>query len=87
MPSTELDPRTIPRPQEAARLQRLGGRVAAPAGSGKVAAEQYVRPAVPKLTIVMLICGTRGDVQPFIALGLKLKVRLCSGHQRPGKLT
>ena len=86
MPSAELDPQTIPRPQEAAQLQRLGGRVAAP-GSGALAADQYVRPAVPKLTIVMLICGTRGDVQPFIALGLKLKVRTCKEHQRPGKFS
>jgi len=41
------------------------------------------RPPVPPLTVVMLVAGTRGDVQPFIALGLKLKeyghrVRLAS---------
>lgn len=30
---------------------------------------------VPPLAVVMLVCGTRGDVQPFIALGLKLKAR------------
>lgn len=29
---------------------------------------------VPPLSIVMMVCGTRGDVQPFIALGVKLKV-------------
>ena len=33
------------------------------------------RPPVPKLAICIMIAGTRGDVQPFIALGLKLKVR------------
>ena len=32
------------------------------------------RPPVPKLAIVLMCAGTRGDVQPFIALGLKLKV-------------
>jgi len=33
------------------------------------------RPPVPKLAICIMIAGTRGDVQPFIALGIKLKVR------------
>lgn len=37
---------------------------------------------IPPLKIVMLIVGTRGDVQPFIAIGKKLQVislptRLC----------
>lgn len=30
---------------------------------------------IPPLNICMLIVGTRGDVQPFIAIGKKLKVR------------
>lgn len=30
--------------------------------------------AVPKLAIVLMCAGTRGDVQPFIALGLELQV-------------
>jgi len=29
---------------------------------------------IPPLRIVMLIVGTRGDVQPFIAIGKKLQV-------------
>ncbi|KAK9830159.1 hypothetical protein WJX72_010056 [[Myrmecia] bisecta] len=41
------------------------------------------RPPVPPLRIVIMIAGTRGDVQPFIALGLQLqeyghRVRLAS---------
>lgn len=51
---------------------------------------------IPQLAIVMLVCGTRGDVQPFIALGRALaaaghRVRLashacyrCGGHGRVG---
>lgn len=31
---------------------------------------------IPPLQIVMLIVGTRGDVQPFIAIGKKLQVLL-----------
>lgn len=30
---------------------------------------------LPPLQIVMLIVGTRGDVQPFIAIGKRLQVR------------
>jgi hypothetical protein len=33
------------------------------------------RPPVPKLAICIMVAGTRGDVQPFIALGLGLKAR------------
>jgi hypothetical protein len=33
------------------------------------------RPPVPKLAICIMIAGTRGDVQPFISLGLQLKAR------------
>ena len=31
---------------------------------------------IPPLQIVMLIVGTRGDVQPFIAIGKKLQVEI-----------
>lgn len=31
---------------------------------------------IPPLQIVMLIVGTRGDVQPFIAIGKKLQIWL-----------
>lgn len=31
---------------------------------------------IPPLQIVMLIVGTRGDVQPFIAIGKRLQVRI-----------
>lgn len=31
------------------------------------------RADVPPLAIAMLVCGTRGDVQPFLALALGLK--------------
>lgn len=33
---------------------------------------------IPPLQIVILIVGTRGDVQPFIAIGKKLQVRIMS---------
>lgn len=32
---------------------------------------------IPPLKIVMLIVGTRGDVQPFIAIGKRLQVSVC----------
>lgn len=32
---------------------------------------------VPPLQIVMLIVGTRGDVQPFVAIGKRLQVCFC----------
>lgn len=32
---------------------------------------------IPPLQIVMLIVGTRGDVQPFIAIGKRLQVLRC----------
>lgn len=31
-------------------------------------------PVIPPLQIVMLIVGTRGDVQPFVAIGKRLQV-------------
>ena len=40
----------------------------------KADTENKPRPAVPKLRIVIMVAGTRGDVQPFIALGLRLQV-------------
>lgn len=45
--------------------------------------EMAQRPPVPKMSICIMVAGTRGDVQPFIALGLGLKayghrVRLAS---------
>ena len=40
--------------------------------------ETKLRPTVPNLRIVIMVAGTRGDVQPFIALGLRLQV---SGSQ------
>lgn len=33
---------------------------------------------IPPLQIVMLIVGTRGDVQPFIAIGKRLQVVILS---------
>lgn len=35
---------------------------------------------IPPLQIVMLIVGTRGDVQPFIAIGKRLQVWRTSSH-------
>jgi len=32
---------------------------------------------LPPMQIVMLIVGTRGDVQPFIAIGRRLQVFVC----------
>lgn len=57
-------------------LKRHGGRKV-PSGP------QTVKTAAPRLSIVMLVCGTRGDVQPFIALGLKMKVRDTSACTEP----
>lgn len=34
-------------------------------------------PDLPPLQIVMLIVGTRGDVQPFVAIGKCLQVEYC----------
>lgn len=31
--------------------------------------------SVPPLRVVMLIVGTRGDVQPFVAIGKRMQVR------------
>jgi sterol 3beta-glucosyltransferase len=36
--------------------------------------EEIDQRPIPPLKIVMLIVGTRGDVQPFIAIGKKLQV-------------
>lgn len=65
-------------------LQRsLDGQVEATQPYKTAAAQQLpgeqrptktARPPVPKLAIVLMCAGTRGDVQPFIALGLQLKV-------------
>lgn len=46
------------------------------------------RPPVPKLSICIMVAGTRGDVQPFIALGLGLQVsnaacRICMLEVHP----
>lgn len=35
---------------------------------------------IPPLQIVMLIVGTRGDVQPFVAIGKRLQVQNLSYH-------
>jgi hypothetical protein len=37
-----------------------------------------VRALIPKMTILLLVVGTRGDVQPFTELGLRLKA---DGHR------
>ena len=34
---------------------------------------------MPALVVVLIVCGTRGDVQPFIAMGLKLQEAGCGG--------
>lgn len=40
---------------------------------------------IPPLQIVMLIVGTRGDVQPFVAIGKRLQVFLSSLNNYAGK--
>ena len=49
-------------------------RTAAQAEAGKPHNSPSARPAVPQLAIVLMCAGTRGDVQPFIALALQLQV-------------
>lgn len=48
-------------------------------GSGNVAIEESLDetdiPCRPPMQIVILIVGTRGDVQPFVAIGKRLQVR------------
>lgn len=44
--------------------------------SGEAANDVVDNPELPPLQIVMLIVGTRGDVQPFVAIGKKLQVYL-----------
>ncbi|XP_006340521.1 sterol 3-beta-glucosyltransferase UGT80A2-like [Solanum tuberosum] len=46
--------------------------------SGEAANDVADIPVVPPLQIVMLIVGTRGDVQPFVAIGKKLQE---NGHR------
>ena len=53
-----------------------------PSGEAGEEGEPYIRPAVPPLNVVIMVAGTRGDVQPFIALGLKLKVHSMSTPER-----
>lgn len=64
-------------------LQRsLGGqadatqpyKTAAQASAGAPHSTKPSRQPVPKLAVLLMCAGTRGDVQPFIALGLKLQV-------------
>ena len=49
-------------------------KTAAQVDAGKQHTPKPSRPPVPKLAIVLMCAGTRGDVQPFIALGLQLQV-------------
>ncbi|KAL3162062.1 hypothetical protein ABBQ38_009126 [Trebouxia sp. C0009 RCD-2024] len=48
-------------------------KTAAQASAGTQHSTKPPRPPVPKLAVVLMCAGTRGDVQPFIALGLKLQ--------------
>ena len=41
---------------------------------------------IPPLQIVMLIVGTRGDVQPFIAIGKRLQVKIILLYSLSGYL-
>ena len=54
--------------------------VGAEGGYGDVAIEESLDgadiPYRPPMQIVILIVGTRGDVQPFVAIGNRLQVRL-----------
>ena len=56
--------------QQTAEVQGDAG----PPQRPKADTEVKLRPAVPHLRIVIMVAGTRGDVQPFIALGLRLQV-------------
>ena len=65
-------------------------KTAAQEDAGKQHNPEPSRPPVPKLAIVLMCAGTRGDVQPFIALGLQLQVTavhmtllLCRSLQTP----
>lgn len=37
--------------------------------------------SVPRLQIVILVVGTRGDVQPFVAIAKRLQACLCISFQ------
>jgi sterol 3beta-glucosyltransferase len=50
------------------------GRLAKDLFGEHVRDEEIDQRPIPPLKIVMLIVGTRGDVQPFIAIGKKLQV-------------
>lgn len=52
-------------------------------GSHKETSIQDIRP-IPPLQIVMLIVGTRGDVQPFVAIGKRLQVFFFPGFLSSG---
>lgn len=45
----------------------------APCTSPRSYSDRYAKPPPPKLNIVIQIAGSRGDVQPFVALGCALK--------------
>lgn len=51
------------------------GTVVGEAGEGELTDAGDIED-VPPLQIVMLIVGTRGDVQPFVAIGKRLQVKL-----------
>lgn len=41
---------------------------------------------IPKLKIAILVVGTRGDVQPFLAVAMRLQVRYYSLAKTPSRL-
>ena len=57
----------------AQQIAKVQGDTGIPQHS-KAHTENKLRPPVPNLRIVIMVAGTRGDVQPFIALGLRLQV-------------
>ncbi|CAL8472198.1 g11740 [Coccomyxa elongata] len=66
-----------PQPNRSISL-RFGSGRKQPARSVEADPARVFGGGVPPLAIALLVCGTRGDVQPFLALGVKLREQ---GHR------
>lgn len=62
--------------KSASELLELDGGEGSPLFLDSLASESYK--FIPKLKIVILVVGTRGDVQPFLAMAKRLQARVKS---------